>query len=445
VKSPAQSGEGDSVSCWDPLAAWAQSGLMALSGPAEGPPVIPAFDVLAGFESLVELVRAAAPSDKSLALDARLLTERAYLMELTRGGAVSCNGSCRFIEARDGWIAVNLARESDVQSVAAWIGRDVGDEPWQAIAAAAPFFDKATLVSEGRLLGLAVTEAPLPNERATSRSSLPWSTHAIGAGSGVQRDWDRQPPRVIDLSALWAGPLCGGLLAELGARIIKVESIGRPDSIRTSCPSFFDLLNAGKQSVVIDFADAGDRARLAALIVDSDVVISSARPRAFEQLGLEPAALAERNPSLTWVAITAHGWFGPGRNFVGFGDDAAVAGGLMIWGEEGRPMFAGDAIADPLAGLAATAGALQSLRQGGGKLIDVSLREAASFVARGPALGRQSYNVTQEDGEWCVRSGGRSVSVLSPGARTTTARAVPFGADTQRVLSSRTHDNESMD
>jgi hypothetical protein len=429
-----RSHEQESGSGSDPLAAWARSGLMALSGPPEGPPAIPAFDALAGIEALIGWVRAASPvSDNSLALDARLLTERAALMGLTRGGAASCNRSCRFIEARDGWIAVNLARESDVQSLPAWIGGDDSDEPWQAIAAAAPSFDKADLVEKGRLLGLAVAAVPLPGERASSLAA-PWSMHAIGSGGGAPRDWRRHPPRVIDLSALWAGPLCGGLLATLGARVIKVESSGRPDSIRASCPAFFDLLNAGKQSVVIDFTAAADRARLAQLIVRSDVVISSVRPRAFEQLGLEPAALAEKNPALTWVALTAYGCFGPGRNFVGFGDDAAAAAGLMIWGEDGRPMFAGDAIADPLAGLAATAGALQSLQQGGGMLIDVSLREAAAFVARGPRLRPESCNVVCREGEWYVHSGGRSISVLPPRARTTTAHAAPFGADTQRVL-----------
>jgi crotonobetainyl-CoA:carnitine CoA-transferase CaiB-like acyl-CoA transferase len=174
------------------------------------------------------------------------------------------------------------------------------------------------------------------------------------------------------------------------------------------------------------------------MIVRSDVVISSVRPRAFEQLGLEPAALAEKNPALTWVALTAHGWFGPGRDFVGFGDDAAAAAGLVIWGEDGRPMFAGDAIADPLAGFAATAGALRSLQKGGGMLIDVSLREAAAFVARGPRLHAESCDIVRRESEWCVHSGGRRISVLPPKARPVTAHAAPFGADTQRVLTALT-------
>lgn len=422
------------------LAAWAQSGLMALSGLPEGPPAMPAFDAMAGIEALMNLLRAATPSaDDPPTPDIRLLTERAALMGLTRGGAASCNRSCRFIEARDGWIAVNLARDSDIQSVPAWIGCDESDEPWQAIAAAAPLFDKADLVENARLLGLAVADVPLPGEQVSSEAGLPWSMHAIGSGGADRRDWRRHPPRVVDLSGLWAGPLCGGLLSALGAHVIKVEDIRRPDSIRTSCPAFFDLLNANKQSVAIDFTNAADRERLAALIVHSDVVISSSRPRAFEQLGLEPAALAEKNPSLTWVAITAHGWSGPGRNFVGFGDDAAAAAGVVIWGEGGQPMFAGDAIADPLAGLAATAGALHGLQQGGGMLFDVSLRAAASFVIRSPGLRMQSCDVVRHRDEWHVRSVNGSVAVLPPRARTATTRAAPFGADTQRVLAAVTH------
>jgi hypothetical protein len=90
----------------------------------------------------MNLIRTTMPApEDSRALDTRLLTERAALMGWTRGGSTSCNRTCRFIEAKDGWIAVNLARDSDIESVPAWIGCDTSDEPWQAIAAAAPLFE----------------------------------------------------------------------------------------------------------------------------------------------------------------------------------------------------------------------------------------------------------------------------------------------------------------
>ena len=99
------------------------------------------------------------------------------------------------------------------------------------------------------------------------------------------------------------------------------------------------------------------------------MVITSARPRAFEQLGLTPEALFARNPRLTWVAITGYGWWGDGADRVAFGDDAAAAGGLVRRTARGEPRFLGDALADPLTGLAAAAGALGTVGRGGGFLV----------------------------------------------------------------------------
>ena len=91
--------------------------------------------------------------------------------------------------------------------------------------------------------------------------------------------------RVVDLTALWAGPLCGDLLARGGAQVVKVESLGRPDGARRGPAAFFDQLNAHKRSVALDFTTTGGRARLAGLLVAADVVLESSRPRALDQLG----------------------------------------------------------------------------------------------------------------------------------------------------------------
>jgi crotonobetainyl-CoA:carnitine CoA-transferase CaiB-like acyl-CoA transferase len=100
-----------------------------------------------------------------------------------------------------------------------------------------------------------------------------------------------------------------------------------------------------------------------------------------QQLGFELPDVFARNPFLTWASITAYGREGPWSNYVGFGDDAAAAGGLLAQGEDGRLRFIGDAIADPLAGIYAATAAFKALSEGGGVLLDVSLREAAAAIA----------------------------------------------------------------
>ena len=113
-------------------------------------------------------------------------------------------------------------------------------------------------------------------------------------------------------------------------------------------------------------------------------MIEGSRPRALAQLGVDPVTLADRGRARVWVSITGHGRTGADANRVGFGDDAAVAGGLVAW-EGDQPRFCVDAAADPVAGLAAAAAAVEALAIGGRWLIDVSLASAAA-VGAGPTL-----------------------------------------------------------
>src|SRR5699024_8203376 len=101
-------------------------------------------------------------------------------------------------------------------------------------------------------------------------------------------DASRSAPLIVDLSALWAGPLCTHLLGRTGARVIKVESLQRPDGSRRGVASFHDLLNSGKASVAIDVNDETGRSQLRDLLDGADIVVSSSRRRAFDQLGIDP-------------------------------------------------------------------------------------------------------------------------------------------------------------
>ena len=186
---------------------------------------------------------------------------------------------------------------------------------------------------------------------------------------------------VVDLSSMWAGPLCGQLLAQAGATVVKVESPARPDGTRAGAPTFFDWMNGGKLSYAVDFDDAE---RLRALLDVADVVIESSRPAALRRRGLGYEAVIPR-PGRVWLRITGHGADGEQANWVAFGDDAAVAGGLV--GTDGiGPVFCGDAIADPLTGLQSAVAVTDALARGGGDVVDVSMAAVAASYAELPLV-----------------------------------------------------------
>jgi crotonobetainyl-CoA:carnitine CoA-transferase CaiB-like acyl-CoA transferase len=115
------------------------------------------------------------------------------------------------------------------------------------------------------------------------------------------------------------------------------------------------------------------------------VVIEGSRPAALARRGLGPDTAPARDGRV-WVRITGHGTAGQCADWVAFGDDAAVAGGLVGW-SDGGPVFTGDAIADPLTGLDAARSVVESLRRGGGDLIEVSMAAVAAHYAALPRDG----------------------------------------------------------
>lgn len=403
----------------DPLAlAWARSGAMALTGYADGPPrAAPAAVALAMADAAARFTATAARRGRQLALDGpALLGERAALAGVARRGRVSPGGATRVLRAADGWLALTLARPDDLASLPAWLerrpGPDLDRDPWAVAAAALAEQTVATAETRAVLLGLpAARVAPPP-----PAPPPPVRT----AAHGPRGERGAAPPLVVDLSSLWAGPLCAQLLGLAGARVVKVESRARPDGARRGPPAFFDLLHAGHEMVALDFARAEDRGALHALVTAADVVIESARPRALRQLGIDAEAIVATRPGLTWVAISGHGRAGPGAERVAFGDDAAAAGGLWALAGAGldAPLACADAAADPLAGLHAAAAALAAHDEGGGVLVDVALATVASAAAaRAPAA--------EED---------PSLPVAPPRARRPSGRARASGADTARVL-----------
>ncbi|MCV7102387.1 CoA transferase, partial [Mycobacterium palustre] len=186
---------------------------------------------------------------------------------------------------------------------------------------------------------------------------------------------------VADLSSMWAGPLCGALLARAGATVVKVESPRRPDGTRAGNPAFFDWVNGEKLSYSIDFD--GQAGELRELLAAADIVIEGTRPAALARRRLGPDHVPAR-PGRIWLRISGFDDHRPA-----FGDDAAVAGGLVGTAAEG-PVFCGDAIADPLTGLEAALEVAQSLGRGGGELIHASMAAVAATYAALPTEASQA-------------------------------------------------------
>ena len=316
-----------------------------------------------------------------------VVCERAELAGLTRRGDVSCGGACRLLPVADGWVAVSLPRPDDWALTAAWLERSapfvVGQ--WEEVAAAVVGRDPVELVARAVLLGLAVAAV---GERAPDRRSGPAEK---GGSEGdvpgvVVRDMGPgrpvlpgRPLTVVDLSALWAGPLAASLLLRSGAQVVKVESTTRPDGARRGPPAFFASLNGGKVPLALDLGSAPGRRALADLVARADVVVSSARPRALEQLGLHPPDMVAAGGPGIWLAVSGYG-DGPGStDRVAFGDDAAAAGGLVVH-DDGGPCFCGDALADPATGLAGAAAALGVLAGGRRAVVVASLADVAGAL-----------------------------------------------------------------
>jgi crotonobetainyl-CoA:carnitine CoA-transferase CaiB-like acyl-CoA transferase len=196
---------------------------------------------------------------------------------------------------------------------------------------------------------------------------------------------------VIDLSQFLSGPYCTLRLADLGARVIKVERPDGGDLTRRLYLSDTDLggdstlfhaINRGKESLALDLKDAGDIAALMRLVAQADVVVQNFRPGVAERLGIGADALRAAHPRL--VAASVSGWGAPGEWEARPGQDllAQARSGLMwLTGDrDDGPVPMGLAVADILAGAALVQGVLAALVRrgvtGAGATVETSLLEA---------------------------------------------------------------------
>lgn len=382
---------------------WAGSGAMWLTGDVSGPPLVAPARVALAMAHWGEIVDLDAPA---------LLGERAALARLQRHGSVSVGEACHLLACSDDRIALSLARDDDWSLVAAWIGADP-DGGWEAVRRSVATRPAVELVERASLLGLAcarvgeVDAAALPLVRRVDVHSRPGGARPLRGA------------RVVDLSSLWAGPLCANVLGLAGAHVVKVESTARPDGARRGPAAFYDLLHAGHDSVAVDFRTDDGCSSLRRLLAGADVIIEASRPRALVQMGLAHRHLRDAGWDGVWLSITAYGAEGEAAMRIGYGDDAAAASGLVVEQGGELPVFCADAIADPATGLLGAAEVADLVAAGHVGRVEVSLASTAAHLAAGIA----------RHGQVDV-----DVSAALPHARPAPGRAARFGADTERVL-----------
>ena len=192
--------------------------------------------------------------------------------------------------------------------------------------------------------------------------------------------------RVIDLSAVLAGPGIARHLADFGADVIKVERAGVGDTARNlgwrdpedGETYFFKLANRNKRFIELDLTSARDCEQLLSLVADAHVVVENMRPTKLEALGLGPDVLHERNPDLVIVRVTAFGQSGPYRDRPGFATLAEAMSGFasLNGSEDGPPTLPPVALTDEVTALAGAFATMVALHSGVGQVVDVNLIES---------------------------------------------------------------------
>ena len=340
---------------------WAMSGAMSLTGESSGPPRQVPVGVTIRMEQLATIIG----EMTGLSIDGpALLGERAAIAGYTRQGNRSVGGHAQLVESIDKPICINFARPDDLLLIPAWLQEEIDPNNRMEVLSSLKKFESQQLMKQADLLGI-----PLGVPDVEEYEYPAYLTE------GKKSKKRAESTLVIEFGSLWASPLCGDLLRRSGCRVIKIESLSRPDGARRGPPGFFDLLNGGKESLALDFKDDSSLKFLRKIVKEADVIVEGSRPRALRQLGVDAETEVENGK--VWVSITGYGRTGPRSKGVAFGDDAAVSGGLFL---KDPLSFIADAVADPSAGLLAAVIALSALESEKGWLIDVPLSAVANWI-----------------------------------------------------------------
>ena len=284
---------------------------------------------------------------------------------------------------------------------------------------------------------LEAREFLLPLDAQRGEESIPRGSFRIGDGAGQPRPPRRldragleafcdEPPhapagtgedlpegplsglRMLDLTRVWAGPIAGRLLADLGVDAIHIESPWNrgpkdaPQGLAELTHTYpdnelgerhwnrnggFNKLARNKRSLVLDLGSERGRELLRGLIAQADIVLENFSPRVFPQWGLDSAGLSALNPQLIHAAMPGYGAFGPGANRVALGPVIEAATGMtaMTGYADSGPYRSGVAWPDPVSGMSTVAGTLTALWKrgagGGGQRVECAMIESmGAFV-----------------------------------------------------------------
>ena len=210
---------------------------------------------------------------------------------------------------------------------------------------------------------------------------------------------------VIDLSRILAGPYCTLLMAEMGARVIKVETPGKGDDAREYGPfkggksTYFSSVNRGKQSIALDLKKDSDKKIFEKLLAKGDVLIENYRPGTMEKLGYGWAQLHPRYPKLIYAAASGFGHTGPDSSKPAYDMVVQGLGGIMsVTGHEGQPpvrigMSIGDIGAGLYMAVAVNAALLHREKTGEATEIDIGMFDCQLALLENAIM---RYTVTGE-------------------------------------------------
>jgi crotonobetainyl-CoA:carnitine CoA-transferase CaiB-like acyl-CoA transferase len=365
-----------------------------------------------------------APALDRGAARAALVSERLFRVDGEPAGAGFAPAS-RFWRAADGWIRTHANypwhREAllramgaaDEDALAAAIAARSAEEVEAAAFAAGGVAAKVRTAAEWRAhpQGAAVAAEPLVDRvrlgdappRCSSLASAPSSAHRKGGDrrgeAGVPRGAkstygvDNEPReridplpaagvRVLDLTRVIAGPVCGSYLGALGADVLRLDPPSLPDLEPGAAA---DTL-LGKRSTFLDLSTEAGARLLEALLADADVVLLGYRPGALARFGLAPEELAARHPGVVVMELAAWGHTGPWRERRGFDSIVQAASGIAAVeaGADGDPGALPCQLLDHGTGYLAAAAVLTALagqqREGGGHSVRLSLARTAHWL-----------------------------------------------------------------
>ncbi len=233
------------------------------------------------------------------------------------------------------------------------------------------------------------------------------SAAATGADDDPARSGPLAGLLVMDFTRVLAGPLAAMLLADLGARVIKIEPPVRGDDSRHYGPFapdgrsyYFARVNRGKQSIALDLKRDADVAR--AIAARADVLVENYRPGVMDRLGLGYDDLAKVNPRLVYASLSGFGQNGPLADAPAYDAVVQAMSGLMAvtGAPDGPPVKSGSSIADLTAGVYCFGGIMAALagraRTGRGSHVDIAMFDATVSLLEGYSLGYLAHGAAPE-------------------------------------------------